>query len=90
MYVEFAIDNELNNVAATSIIHKLCANGYYNNNNTTFILHGLVRKLYYWLKPELIEGPLHGQHCQILSGEKPWDFTLEESSPYFALAATWN
>ena len=42
-------------------------NLYYhnNNNNTRFILPGLARKLC-WLKPELIEGPLHGRHCQIL------------------------
>ena len=23
-------------------------------------------------------------------GEKPWDFSLDESSPYFAPAATWD
>ena len=36
---------------------------------------------------------VHGWHCKILintSGEKPWDFSLEENCPYFAPAATWD
>ena len=32
-----------------------------------------------WLKLKLIEG-----HYRIFSGEQPWDFSLHESSPYFA------
>ena len=50
---------------------------HYNIIIPAFILHGLARKLY-WLKPELIEA---ASPDQSFSGEKPWDFSLDENSP---------
>ena len=57
------------------------------------IIFTRIRQEAIWLDPELIEVSLWlalSNFDQRFSGEKPWDFSPDENSPYFVLAATWD